>query len=65
MDDPNAVDRRAFLKTGAIAAAARAVACGTPESGWRALSEDEARISAPPATASSRLTRIRARSRRG
>lgn len=44
MDDPNAVDRRVFLKTGAIAAAATAVACGAPRSGWRALSEDEARI---------------------
>lgn len=43
MDDPYAVDRRAFLKTGATAAAAIAVACGTPEGRWRALSEDEAR----------------------
>jgi gluconate 2-dehydrogenase gamma chain len=44
MDDPYAVDRRAFLKTGTTAAAAAAVACGAPASRWRALSEDEARI---------------------
>ena len=43
MDDPYAVDRRAFLKTGATAAAATAIACGMPEGRWRALSEDEAR----------------------
>jgi gluconate 2-dehydrogenase gamma chain len=43
MDDPYAVDRRAFLKTGAGAAAATAVACGAPNSAWRALSEEEAR----------------------
>jgi len=43
MDDPYAVDRRAFLKTGATAAAATAVACGTSGNRWRALSEDEAR----------------------
>jgi gluconate 2-dehydrogenase gamma chain len=43
MDDPYALDRRTFLKTGATAAAAIAVACGTPEGRWRALSDDEAR----------------------
>jgi gluconate 2-dehydrogenase gamma chain len=43
MDDPYAVDRRGFLKTGAVAAAATGVACGKPSSRWRALSEDEAR----------------------
>jgi gluconate 2-dehydrogenase gamma chain len=43
MDDPYAVDRRLFLKTGATAAAATAVACGGPKSRFRVLSEDEAR----------------------
>ncbi len=43
MDDPYAVDRRGFLKTGAVAAAATAAACGKPTSRWRALSEDEAK----------------------
>ena len=43
MDDPYAVDRRGFLKTGAVAAAATAVACGKPTSRWRALTEDEAK----------------------
>jgi gluconate 2-dehydrogenase gamma chain len=43
VDDPYAVDRRAFLKTGATAVAATAVACGSPTSPWRALSEGEAR----------------------
>jgi gluconate 2-dehydrogenase gamma chain len=42
MDDPYAVDRRGFLKTGATAAAAAAVACTRPKSRWRALTEDEA-----------------------
>ena len=42
MDDPYAVDRRGFLKTGAVAAAAAAAACGKPASGWRVLGEDEA-----------------------
>ncbi len=42
MDDPYAVGRRGFLKTGATAAAAAAVACGSPRSRWRALSENEA-----------------------
>lgn len=42
MSDPYAVDRRGFLRAGAAAAAATAVACGRPESRWRALSEDEA-----------------------
>ncbi|MCG6919746.1 MAG: gluconate 2-dehydrogenase subunit 3 family protein [Acidobacteria bacterium] len=43
MDDPYAVDRRGFLKTGATAAAATAVACGVPEGRWRALTNEEAR----------------------
>jgi gluconate 2-dehydrogenase gamma chain len=43
MDDPYAVDRRGFLKTGATAAAATAVACGRPSSRWRTLTEEEAR----------------------
>ena len=43
MDDPYAVDRRGFLRTGAVAAAATAAACGKPTSRWRALSEEEAR----------------------
>jgi gluconate 2-dehydrogenase gamma chain len=42
MDDPYAVDRRGFLKTGAVAAAAGAVACGKPDSPWRALTLPEA-----------------------
>jgi gluconate 2-dehydrogenase gamma chain len=44
MDDPYAVDRRGFLKTGAVAAAATAVACGKADSPWRALSVAEADI---------------------
>ena len=43
MDDPYAVDRRGFLKTGAVAAAATAAACGKPTSRWRALTEEEAK----------------------
>ena len=43
MDDPYAVGRRQFLKTGATVAAATAVACGTPKSRFRVLSEAEAR----------------------
>jgi gluconate 2-dehydrogenase gamma chain len=43
MDDPYAVDRRGFLKTGAVAAAATAVACGKPSGRWRALTEEEAK----------------------
>ena len=43
MDDPYAVDRRGFLKTGAVAAAAATAACGGPATRWRALTEDEAR----------------------
>jgi gluconate 2-dehydrogenase gamma chain len=43
MDDPYAVDRRSFLKTGAAVAAATAAACGAPSSAWRALSDEEAR----------------------
>jgi len=43
MDDPYAVDRRGFLKTGATVAAATAVACGAPEGRWRALTNEEAR----------------------
>ncbi|HEX9092393.1 MAG TPA: gluconate 2-dehydrogenase subunit 3 family protein [Coriobacteriia bacterium] len=42
MDDPYAVDRRGFLKTGAVAAAASAVACGKPGTPWRVLSAAEA-----------------------
>jgi gluconate 2-dehydrogenase gamma chain len=42
LDDPYAVDRRGFLKTGAVAAAATAAACGRPASRWRALTEAEA-----------------------
>ena len=42
MDDPYAVDRRGFLKTGAVAAAATAVACGRADSPWRVLSVAEA-----------------------
>jgi gluconate 2-dehydrogenase gamma chain len=42
MDDPYAVGRRGFLKTGAVAAAASAAACGKPASRWRALTEAEA-----------------------
>ncbi len=44
MDDPYAVDRRGFLKTSAVAAAATAAACGKPASRWRVLSEEEAAI---------------------
>jgi len=43
MDDPYAVDRRGFLRTGATAAAATAVGCGKPTSRWRTLSEAEAK----------------------
>jgi gluconate 2-dehydrogenase gamma chain len=43
MDDPYAVGRRGFLRTGAVAAAATAVACGRPDSRWRALTEAEAK----------------------
>jgi gluconate 2-dehydrogenase gamma chain len=43
MDDPYAVDRRGFLKTGATAAAATAVSCGGPTSRWRVFTEEEAR----------------------
>jgi gluconate 2-dehydrogenase gamma chain len=43
MDDPYAVGRRGFLKTGAVAAAATAVACGGPRGRWRSLTEDEAK----------------------
>ena len=43
MDDPYAVDRRGFLRTGATAAAATVAACGKPTSRWRTLTEDEAR----------------------
>ena len=42
MDDPYAVDRRGFLKTGATAAAAATVACSAPEGRWRALTNAEA-----------------------
>ncbi len=43
MDDPCAVDRRGFLKTGATVAAATVVACGKPDGRWRTLTDDEAR----------------------
>jgi len=43
VDDPYAVDRRDFLKTGAVAAASTAVACGGADSPWRALTVAEAR----------------------
>jgi gluconate 2-dehydrogenase gamma chain len=43
MDDPYAVGRRGFLKSGATAAAATVVACGKPASRFRTLTEEEAR----------------------
>lgn len=43
MDDPYAVGRRTFLRTGAAAAALSAVACGEEASRWRALTDEEAR----------------------
>jgi len=43
MDDPYAVDRRGFIKAGAVAVAGTAVACGKPAGRWRALTEDEGR----------------------
>jgi gluconate 2-dehydrogenase gamma chain len=43
MDDPYAVGRRAFLRTGAAAAAATAVACGEEGSRWRVLTDEESR----------------------
>jgi gluconate 2-dehydrogenase gamma chain len=43
MDDPYAVDRRLFLKAGAVAAAATTAACGGPTSRWRVLTEEEAK----------------------
>jgi gluconate 2-dehydrogenase gamma chain len=42
MDDPYAVDRRGFLKTGAVAAAATAVACSDAGPRWRVLTSAEA-----------------------
>jgi gluconate 2-dehydrogenase gamma chain len=42
MDDPYAVDRRGFLKAGAVAAAAAATACTGPRSRFRILTEEEA-----------------------
>jgi len=42
MDDPYAVDRRGFLKTGAVAAAATAVACADSGTRWRVLTAGEA-----------------------
>jgi gluconate 2-dehydrogenase gamma chain len=41
VDDPYAVDRRGFLRTGAVAAAATAAACAGPRSRWRVLTEEE------------------------
>jgi gluconate 2-dehydrogenase gamma chain len=43
MDDPYAVDRRGFLKTGATAAAGTVVACGRPGGRWRTLTDEEAK----------------------
>lgn len=43
MDDPYAVDRRGFLRTGTAAAAASAAGCGLPKDRWRALTASEAR----------------------
>jgi gluconate 2-dehydrogenase gamma chain len=43
MDDPYAMGRRDFLRTGAAAAAAAAAACGEGGSRWRALTDEEAR----------------------
>lgn len=43
MDDPYALSRRGFLKTGAAAMAAASVGCGAPDGEhWRALSDTEA-----------------------
>jgi gluconate 2-dehydrogenase gamma chain len=42
MDDPYAVDRRDFLKTTTVAAAATSVACGAPQGRWRVLTDAEA-----------------------
>lgn len=42
MDDPYAVGRRGFLRTGAVAAAATAAACGGSGTRWRALADAEA-----------------------
>jgi len=42
MDDPYAARRRDFLKTGTVAAAATAIACGGGTSRFRVLSEAEA-----------------------
>lgn len=41
MDDPYALDRRGFLRTGAVAAAASVVGCGSPGR-WRVLTDTEA-----------------------
>jgi gluconate 2-dehydrogenase gamma chain len=42
MDDPYAVDRRGFLKTGTVAAAATAAGCGEAGARWRVLTAAEA-----------------------
>jgi gluconate 2-dehydrogenase gamma chain len=42
MDDPYAVDRRGFLRTGAAAAAATSIACGKAGHPWRVLTPLEA-----------------------
>jgi gluconate 2-dehydrogenase gamma chain len=42
MDDPYAARRRDFLKTGTVAAAATAIACGGGTGRYRVLSEEEA-----------------------
>jgi gluconate 2-dehydrogenase gamma chain len=58
MEDPYAVDRRGFLRTSAVAAAATATACAGGAGRFRVLREDEARTLAaacdqivPPDTA--------------
>ena len=66
MDDPYAVDRRGFLKTGAVAAAATAVGlrdADQPLAGAHA--RRRRRRSPPPATRSSRPTRTPARPQAG
>jgi gluconate 2-dehydrogenase gamma chain len=42
MDDPYTVDRRAFIKASATAAAVAAAGCGAPPGRWRVLTEAEA-----------------------
>jgi gluconate 2-dehydrogenase gamma chain len=42
MDDPYAIGRREFLKSGALAVAVASVGCGSPTGRWRVLSDSEA-----------------------